>query len=83
VEVGAAGGDGEEDAARVIGGHAGHEVGRGFALGPGLLAASFHEQTVGQACTVSAGRPSTSRRSRAAWAASGGRASRRAMGAVG
>ena len=30
--------DGEEDAAPVIGGHDGREVGRGYALGLGVLA---------------------------------------------
>ena len=38
-EVGAAGGDGEEDAAGVVGGHQGDEVGGGLALGLGLMGA--------------------------------------------
>ena len=48
MEVGAAGGDGEQGAAGVFCGHVGCEVGRGFVRGLGLLGAPFHEEAVGQ-----------------------------------
>ena len=42
-------GDGAEDAAALIGGHLGREVGGGFVVRLELMAAPFHEQAVGQA----------------------------------
>lgn len=47
-EVWVAGGDKVEDSAGVIGGHVGGEVGSGFVVGFGLMAAPFHEEAVGQ-----------------------------------
>ena len=43
-----AGGDGVQGAAGMFGGHVGGEVGGGFVVGFGLMAAPLHEEAVGQ-----------------------------------
>ena len=48
-EVGLAGGDGEQDAAGMLGGHPGGEVGSGFMTRLLLMTAPFEEEAVGQA----------------------------------
>ena len=47
-EVGAAGGEDQEDTAVVIGGHPRRKVGRGFLRRLSLVAAPFHAQAIGQ-----------------------------------
>ena len=49
LEVGAAGGEGEQESSAVIGSHPGGEIGGGLVPGFALVAAPFHEQAVGQA----------------------------------